>query len=488
MHRLTPLAVLLVIQPAIASAAGLSLAAEDPGPVERPCPPQSINVNPGQSIQTAVERYGNGAVFCLKNGIHRVQIVRPRNGQTFVGEGMTILNGSRLLTDFNRVGRYWVARRQKQVGRRSGECDPNHPACNLPEQLFIDDRPLIRVLNKDDVEAGKFFFDYIGATIYFADDPKGHKLEVTAAPFAFESRATGISIRNLTVEKYASAAQKGAVEAREGLDWIVESCVLRLNSGGGISAGSKSRINNCDIHDNGQIGIGAAGRDIVIENNRIWANNTRGFSAEWEAGGVKVTHAKNVILRQNHVYENSGHGLWCDIDCRDVLYELNIVERNQDAGIFHEISYAATIRNNALRHNGLADVKWFWGDDILVAASQDVNVYGNQVVTKAGRCAILLVDQGRPRRGGSKYKTQNNIVRNNDITFEGAPCAGGASDVDEGHENYLIISNGNNVFDENQYRVPQASGPARFVWGHEVFSWEGLQKKGLERNGRLTLY
>ena len=153
MRRLTHLAMLLML--AIPFASRPSLAAEDPGPVARPCPTQSINVNPGQSIQAEVDRHGNGAVFCLKNGIHRVQIVRPRSGQTFVGEGMTILNGSRLLIDFSRVGRYWVARRQKQIGRRSGECDPNYPACNLPEQLFIDDRPLIRVLNKDDVEAGK---------------------------------------------------------------------------------------------------------------------------------------------------------------------------------------------------------------------------------------------------------------------------------------------------------------------------------------------
>jgi Right handed beta helix region len=488
MRRLNRLAVLLMVLLAISSAAGPSVAAEGPGPVSRPCPTQSINVNPGQSIQAAVERYGNGAVFCLKNGIHRAQIVRPRNGQTFFGEGMTILNGSRVLADFNQVGRYWVARQQKQIGRRSGECGPTHPACNLPEQLFIDDRPLIRVLHKDDVEAGRFFFDYIEETIYFADDPKGHKIEVTAAPFAFESRATGVSIKNLTIEKYASAAQKGAVQAREGQDWIVEGCAVRLNSGGGISAGSKSRISDCDIHDNGQLGIGAAGHDIIIENNRIWANNTRGFSPQWEAGGVKVTRAENVILRQNRVFENSGPGLWCDIDCRDVLYELNIVERNRDAGIFHEISYTATIRNNVLAHNGLADVEWFWGNDILVAASQDVNVYGNKVVTEAGRCAILLVDQGRPRRGGGKYKTKNNVVRNNDITFEGAPCAGGASDVDESNENFLIISNGNNVFDGNQYRVPRASGPARFVWGHEVFSWEGFQKKHLEQNGRLTLY
>ena len=53
-----------------------------------------------------------------------------------------------------------------------------------------------------------------------------------------------------------------------------------------------------------------------------------------------------VVMRGNHVFDNVGPGLWCDIGCRNVLYENNLVERNHDAGIFHEISFNAVIRNN----------------------------------------------------------------------------------------------------------------------------------------------
>ena len=48
------------------------------------------------------------------------------------------------------------------------------------------------------------------ARIYFADDPSGHKVEVTVAAFAFESASPDVLIRNLTVEKYASVAENGA--------------------------------------------------------------------------------------------------------------------------------------------------------------------------------------------------------------------------------------------------------------------------------------
>jgi len=114
-----------------------------------------------------------------------------------------------------------------------------------------------------------------------------------------------------------------------------------------------------------------------------------------------------------------------DINCRDVVYEDNLVERNHDSGIFHEISYNAVIRNNVVRYNGISLKKWVWGADILVAASQDVEVHDNAVAVSVGGCGIVLVDQSRRIKGGGKYKTRNNTVRNNEMFFEGVACAGG---------------------------------------------------------------
>ena len=41
----------------------------------------------------------------------------------------------------------------------------------------------------------------------------------------------------------------------------------------------------------------------------------------------------------------------------------------------------------------------------------------------------MLIDQGRRNGDGKSYKTRNNTVRANDMTFEGAACAGGTSDT-----------------------------------------------------------
>jgi hypothetical protein len=458
------------------------------GVTSEPCPAGAIPIAPSTSIQTAVDRAGPGATFCLKNGTHRIQAIRPRANQRFYGESGTVLNGSRLLRDFSREDKYWVAVAQRQQGRRRGECAKSAPACNLPEGLFFDDVALVQVLAKDDVGPGRFYFDHSAGEIYFADDPAGHKVEATVAAFAFESSAPGVVIRNLTIEKYASVAQKGAIQAQEADGWDIENCELRLNSAAGIAAGSGTRVRNCDIHHNGQIGITGVGRGVMIEGNHIWENNTREFLTSWEAGGIKLAASQDVVLRNNDVHDNAGAGIWCDIDCRDVLYEGNIAERNRGAGIFHEISFSAIIRNNKLGHNGIGKKGEFSGNNILIAASLDVEVYGNTLTADAGKCGIVLLDQGRHMKSGGTYKTRNNKIHDNDTTFEGAACAGATSDVTPGDENALIIETGNNQFDRNVYRVPHGSPPFRFAWGHAVLDWDELRSVGIEPHGSLVIY
>ena len=457
------------------------------GPVDAPCPAGAIAVAPGNSIQAAVDRAGENATFCLENGLHRLQLVRPKQGQSFYGQGKTILNGSRLLTDFSREGNYWMANGQTQRGQRNGECLSDEPACDRPEAVFFDDAPLSQVLSKDHLAPGRFFLDYSESKLYLADDPTGHKVEATVDAFAFESLASNVLIKNLTIEKYASVAQKGAVHGMGAVNWVVENSELRLNSGAAIGVGAGGRVLNCDLHHNGQNGIVGEGKDIQVENTRIWTNNIYGFDPGWQAGGLKLALSEGVVLRGNQVYDNNGQGLWCDIGCRNVLYEGNVVERNRGAGIFHEISYDAVIRNNVVKYNGIG-ASWFWDTNILIAASQDVKVYNNTLTVSPGSCGIMLIDQGRRTDNGGKYKTRDNSVYQNVSTFEGGACAGGASDTPPGDTNFSIINDGNNQFDDNTYRVPWTSDEERFPWGHKIFDWDGLRAAGLESNGKLVFY
>ena len=103
-----------------------------------------------------------------------------------------------------------------------------------------------------------------------------------------------------------------------------------------------------------------------------------------------------------------------------------------------------------------------------------------------GRCGIVLIDQGR-RDNGNRYKTRNNTVLANEMTFEDSVCAGGVSDAKPGAENFAIIADGRNLFDRNTYRMRRPGLDARFVWGHDVTDWNGFRRRGQEGSGQLLL-
>lgn len=468
---------------------GLALAHATPGVAPRSCPLDAIPIAPSASIQAAVDAAPTGASFCLKNGIHRLQVVRPKSGQRFFGEGRTILDGSEPIATFARKNNIFVANIvNADSWRPHGVCAKAAPGCDLPQNLFLDGRPLKPVLSKHDVAPGRFYFDLAAKRLYFADDPTGRNVEVAVAPFAFSGPATGVLISNLTIQKYASVPQHGAIEAGQG--WVVENCEVRLNTSVGILTKAGARVSECNVHHNGQIGIGGNGHAIAIVDNEVWANNTRGFDFGWEAGGIKIALGSDIIMRGNRVHDNLGPGLWCDGECRNVLYSGNTVERNQGAGIYHEISHSAVIRDNFLVHNGLAN-GWYWGSQIIVSASEGVDVEHNRLVVSPGKCGIMLIDQGRndgPHGTIVPHKTRNNTVRFNDTTFEGDSCAGGVSDVARGNENYSIIENGNNRFDYNTYRIPHFRGKYMFAWGHAETDWNGARRLGFEPHGRLIRY
>jgi hypothetical protein len=320
---------------------------------------------------------------------------------------------------------------------KHGECAPGYETCNIPEGVSISDRPLVPVLTKEPVDVGRFYIDFRSAEIYLADDRNQGEVEIAAAVFAFSSNATNVLIRNIIVEKYSNSAQTGAINGRSAASWSIENVEARWNSGAGISMGSGGHVRWSDVHHNGQIGIVGNDEKLDIDNNVIWANNTRGFNFKWEAGGVKS-------------------GL-------------------SDGG--------------AVSRNGIDDRSWFWGADILIAASQEVQVYRNVVSVSPEGCGIVLIDQGRVRGNGEKYKTRNNVVHDNEMRFEGEACVGAASDVAPDHENYATIGDGNNRFDGNVYRVPKSRRSGhRFVFGHSVFDWSGWRNRGLEANGLLIGY
>jgi hypothetical protein len=468
-----------------------------------PCPTPSVLVTVGVSIQALVDKAPPGTTFCIAAGVHRSQLITPKDKQAFIGQPGAVLNGAELVTDVRREGDVWVTPTPRLAVRAFGTCLRQRARCNDPRRFFLDGQPLEPVAARADLRPGSVFADIATGLSYLADDPRGRILERTRQLYAFNNGgARGVTVKGLIVEKYATPAQQGAIfgdENRRATDWLIEGNEVRLNSGSGIATGERSIVRNNKVHHNGQLGISPNGADVLIEGNEIYENNIYGFDAAWEAGGVKAGKVERLTLRGNHVYDNYGSGLWCDVDCRNILFENNLVERNSDAGIFYEISFDAIIRNNIVRLNGTGrggqqGSAWVWGAGIQIAASEGVSIYGNTVTVAEGSNGIVIVDQGRERldqpkqRNGASpllYRTARNAVHDNEIIYEGSTgLSGGASDVEPSNPNFGIIETGGNQFDRNTYVLRRPTSAPLFIWGHEPISYEAFRSLGLETNGR----
>jgi hypothetical protein len=420
-----------------------------------PVAQNTVSLRPGDDIQARVTAAAAGTTFTFDPGVYRLQTVRPKDRDTFKGQPGAIMSGARLLTSFERSGDYWVATGQTQRGELHGECQSGFPRCVMPEQLFIDDVALLHVGTMDELQPGCWFFDYGPGKIYFADNPAGRKVETSIATGAFLNTADGVTVTGLVVEKYANLAQSGAITSENRSGWVVTGNEVRWNHGAGIRAGSATQVVGNFIHHNGQIGLIGAGTDVLVENNEISYNNNAHFDPSWEAGGTKFVLTDALMVRGNFVHHNAGPGLWTDLDNINTTYENNTSEDNERMGLLHEISYAAIIRNNVMRRNGFGYPDWAWGAGILVAASPNVEVYGNTVENNADGIAAVQQERGSGSHG--PHQISNLWVHDNVVTMSGG-WTGLVQDV--GDSSYFTSRN--NRFERNRYIL--GSGAVFFTW------------------------
>ncbi|WP_066475769.1 right-handed parallel beta-helix repeat-containing protein [Bosea sp. WAO] len=467
-----------------AAAMAAAPAALEPQPASA-CPAQAVRIARDSSLSRAVENSPAGTVFCIEAGLHRMQSAQPKPGQQFFGEPGAILSGAAILSRFTFAAGVWTAAGPGIPGQARGVCKPGREACQWPEIVFLDGEPLEQVAERQQLRPGSFFHDRLRNLFLLADAPDGRLVEVSSARYALFGAAPDVAIRGLIVEKYANPPQEGAIRG-DGPGWRIEDCEFRLNSGAGVSVGPSGQVLRSNIHDNGQIGATADGFDILFEGNTISRNNRHGFDPSWDAGGIKVTVSQNVTFRNNDVHENDGPGLWCDERCVNVTFEGNRVTRNSSAGIFFELSSKAVIRNNVLSQNNQAGAPWYWGAEIQIAASEEAAVHDNVLEVRDSGRAIMLIDQNRWKVGGGFYKTRDNRVTDNNITFLGQGSTGGVSVSDPSAANFAIIERGGNLFDRNVYRVAPGAPAPRFAWGTLETDFAGFRTRGQERQGSLT--
>lgn len=424
--------------------------------------PPTITVRPGDDLAALAATAPEGSTFLLTAGVHRPSTVVPRTGQSFVGQDGAVLTGAVELASFRNDQSLWVAEGIGTEGRRHGRCESSRSRCDRPEALFIDGELLRHVTSRAEVGAGAWFFDYDNDKVWIGEDPTGRRVELSSTPAAFTGTAADVTISGLVIERFAAPAQEGAIDSRRdtqdlvgGVGWVITDNTVRHNSGIGISATTGAVVSGNLIHHNGQLGVSAHGADITFRGNEIRDNNTADFERSWEAGGGKFTFTSGLVVEDNFVHDNLGVGLWTDIDNIDTTYRNNRVVDNERAGIFHEISYDATIVDNEVVGNGFGFPGWLWGGGIVVAASPNVEIARNTVTGNAD--GITAIQQNRadaPASYGALSVAYLSVHDN--VIGESDGVTGIGQDVGS---NAVYLDN-NNRFFSNTY----TDEDARFYW------------------------
>jgi len=454
---------------------------EDPGPKSAYCA-DPVSLVPGDDLQDAVESCPEGTAFKLAKGIYRLQSLTPKNNQKFNGGQGVIFSGAIVLSNWRRDGEHWIVDGLPGPIHRSGYCRDKSDLCTYREDLFVNNVYFPRVATLSDLRRGNWYFE--NGTAYLKEDPGGKTIELGVVPAAFTGSATGVVIKNITVEKYASEAQHGAVDGSRSRKWELTDVVAQWNHGGGLEIGDGMTLKGGSYSHNGQIGIVGGGDDVTINSVKISRNNYAKFSAGWEAGGTKFSGANGLVVQNSCVHDNDGPGLWTDINNVDTLYESNIVFNNNGDGIKHEISYSATIRGNLVGNNGKNFDSWLWGSQILIQNSSNVEVVGNTVQVAAdGGNAISMIYQDRGTGTLGPWVTTKNRVHQNKIVFLGPRGAGGTVadfDIEQFEQDQT------NRFERNVYVVVDTNFPH---WRHvnHLHRWPDLQSKGSETGSKRNV-
>ncbi|MFM7853171.1 MAG: hypothetical protein ACKO96_14925, partial [Flammeovirgaceae bacterium] len=238
----------------------------------------TINIPVGTSeagIQQLIDNNPTaGTTFKFASGIFRVGNLKPKTGQVFEGSltnGMpvTVLSGARELENYAycptccplcvpQNGYPYVytfspsiivqaSYIKKGVIPAKGDkpeerfCHQSSPYCNVIQDMFIDGQPLNPNQWQWDAQYNTDSTLITINKIFLSVNPAGKSVELGEKTWAFHGYpdfyyssekgingqiACNVTIRNFIVEKYASQAQHGAIEA--GLNWKIENNEVRL--------------------------------------------------------------------------------------------------------------------------------------------------------------------------------------------------------------------------------------------------------------------
>jgi hypothetical protein len=289
-----------------------------------------------------------------------------------------------------------------------------------------------------------------------------------------------VTVQGLTFVNFTDAA------IVTGWSWTVSQNDIH-DSRIGVIINSYSTLDSNYLHDNWQYGLsGGPLTNVLIVNNEVARNNVSncGGACINDAGGSKIIGSSmgtyNLTWRNNYIHDNLGAGIFSDGNVHGALYEGNTVWNNSASGIQHEISWDAIIRYNYVSSNAWdsAGRSCWWGANILINTSTNVEVSDNTIVGSNGSNGICAVSSDRGEVAPYPTVVANFYAHDNIVAMSGSATSG-----------LVGYAGSNNRFVQNTYYVTDASG-AWWTWPTAYTAvWDAWRGgAGQDTDGILVLW
>jgi len=343
--------------------------------------------SPFRSVSRAIDAANPGGTIVIHSGTYREalpDINKRLTIQPYPGAEVW-LKGSLILKDWKPDGDAW--RHDNWDLNLCRDCfhrdniDPAHPNAGLPEQIFIDGKPLTQISRRSEIKTGAFFVDEDKNQLFIGTSPNGKIVEASAYPVALTlwQGSEGSVVRGLGFAHYAPSAEPGfGATVKANADKLnFENNTFAWSSVKGLSVfGKNARVQGNKFLHNGMMGLGAwKASGLLVTGNRFAFNNREHFvqtGTVSEVAGSKITDTRTLTVADNVFENNHSNGLWLDINVSDARIVRNKFRNNQRHGLFYEISSNATIASNIAAGNRVSG--------IALANASHIQVYNNTLV------------------------------------------------------------------------------------------------------------
>jgi len=395
----------------------------------------------------------------IGSGVYRESVVIETNGTEAspirfepAPAARVVVTGADALTEWQKeegegaiVSTAWPHRFVTWTKTNAHPSDDRHAMIGRCEQVFVNNYPLLQVLDRAKMSRGTFYVDTEAKRLYLWDRgnrdvaAKGRCLvEASSRSVLWQSKGAYVQVRGIRFRYAANRAQQAAASFR-GKGSVIEDCVFeKTNSIGARLGGEDMVIRRCQFLDNGQMGFGAgAAHRTLMTECEVRNNNTKGWNRNWEAGGNKLALCRGLVIEKSRFIGNRGNGIWFDIGNEKCVVRNCLIADNEQAGIFYEISYSLYAHDNVIIGNGFGARFGAWGADGGISLSSSPNCVIERNLLIGNREGFQFREQNRSTplidgTKGVKVWNHDNTIRNNVIAYNQNLQVGGWFDVTDG--------------------------------------------------------